>query len=196
MSSIWRKDYNDFYNTYKKKNKFVYDLNWCKSFINKYIEIPKNKTSLLDVGCGDGVWSIVLSDYFEVTGIDNSEIGIKNAIYFSKKNKKNINFICDNIEIIKDKYDVVFCRCPEFFGGYAPDDPVFQKFIPIVLNLCKNVLYFIVYSKPPFNKYANKEKTSYFHDPEILYQIFIKFGTVEVKYEKNYIILKLLLKNN
>ena len=49
MSSIWRKDYNDFYNTYKKKTKFVYDLNWCKSFINKYIEIPKNKTSLLTI---------------------------------------------------------------------------------------------------------------------------------------------------
>ena len=132
-----------------KKNKFVYNLNWCKSFINKYIEIPIEKQTLLDVGCGDGVWSIVLSDYFEVTGIDNSKVGIENAIHFSEEHGKNINFIYNDIEIIKDKYDVVFCRFPDFFSGYAPDDPVFQKFIPIVLNLCRNVFLFYCLFKIP-----------------------------------------------
>ena len=112
MTNIWRKDYNKFYDNHKKENKFVYNFDWCKSFIDEYIEIPKNKTSLLDVGCGDGVWSIVLSDYFEVTGIDNSKVGIENAVYYSKEHGKNINFICDDIETIKEKCDVVFCRCP------------------------------------------------------------------------------------
>ena len=64
MTNIWRKDYNKFYDDHKKENKFVYNFDWCKYFIDEYIEIPKNKTSLLDVGCGDGVWSIVLSDYY------------------------------------------------------------------------------------------------------------------------------------
>jgi SAM-dependent methyltransferase len=192
MTDLWRKDYNKFYSDHMKESKFVYDIDWCKSFINTYIETPKEKQTILDVGCGDGVWSIVLSDYFEVTGIDNSKVGIENAVHFSKEHGKNIIFICDDIEIMKDKYDVVFCRCPDFFSGYAPDDPVFQKFIPIVLNLCKNVFYFIVYSKPPFNKYANEEKTSYFHDPEILKEIFKKYGSVSVIYEQNYIVLKLI----
>ena len=193
MKETWRKDYDNFYDNHKKENKFVYDISWCRKFIDEYIEKPNESKSLLDVGCGDGVWSIVLSEYFNVTGIDNSKVGIENAIHFSKEHGKNIKFICDDIETIKDKYDVVFCRCPEFFSGYAPDDPVFQKFIPIVLNLCRNVFYFIVYSKPPFNKYANKEKTSYFHDPEIVAEIFKKYGSVSVIYEKNYIVLKLIL---
>lgn len=189
--NVWRKDYNKFYYDHMKENKFVYKFDWCKSFINTYIETPRESQTLLDVGCGDGVWSIVLSDKFNVTGIDNSKVGIENAIHFSKIHKKNINFICDDIENIKDKYDVVFCRCPEFFGGYAPDDPVFKKFIPIVLNLCKKTFYFIVYSKPPFSRYS-ETKTSYFHDPEVLRKIFEKYGSVHLKYEKNYIILKLI----
>ena len=55
------------------------------------------------------------------------------------------------------------------------------------------MFYFIVYSKPPFSKYANDEKTSYFHDPEVIKEIFKKYGNVDIKYEKNYIILKLKL---
>ena len=191
MTNLWRKDYNKFYSDHIKEGKFVYKIDWCKSFINTYIETPNEKQTLLDVGCGDGVWSIVLSDNFNVTGIDNSNVGIENAKHFSKQHGKNINFICDDIEIIKDKYDVVFCRCPEFFGSYAPDDPVFQKFIPIVLSLCKKTFYFIVYSKSPFSRYANEEKTSYYHDPKVLKLIFEKYGSVEIKYEKNYIVLKL-----
>ena len=193
MTNIWRKDYNKFYGEHRKEKKFVYNFNWCKSFVNKYIEIPKNNTSLLDVGCGDGVWSIVLSDKFNVTGIDNSKVGIENAKYFSNQHKKNINLICDDIEKIKDKYDVVFCRSPEFFSGYEPDDAVFQKYIPIVLNLCKKTFYFIVYSKPPFNTNANEEKTSYFHDPKVLRRIFEVYGLISVIYKENYIVLKLIL---
>ena len=105
--------------------------------------MPKEEQTLLDVGCGDGVWSIVLSEYFNVTGIDNSKVGIENAIHFSKEHKQNINFICSDIQIIKEKYDVVFCRCPSFFGGYSPEHPIFKKFLPIVLNLCKKTFYFI-----------------------------------------------------
>lgn len=187
---IWRKDYNKFYEDHKRKNKFVYNIDWCKSFVDTYIEKPKEKNTLLDVGCGDGVWSIVLSNYFDVTGIDNSKVGIENAILFSKEHGQNINFICGDIQSINNKYDVVFCRGAEFFGGYSPDDPVFKKFLPIVMNLCKKTLYFIVYSKPPFSRYANETRTSYFHDPEILRKIFQKYGSVYLKYEKNYIVFK------
>lgn len=191
MSDIWRKDYNEFYKNHADKNKFVYKIDWCKSFISQYVDKPSKKTSLIDVGCGDGVWSMVLSDYYNVTAIDNSIQGINNAKKAAIKYKKNINFICNDIQNIDDKYDVVFCRCPSFFGGYAPDDKVFQKFLPIVMNLCKKTLYFIVYSRPPFSTYANEKKTSYYHDPNILKNLFENYGKVELKYERNYIILKI-----
>ena len=155
--------------------------------------IPEEKKTLIDVGCGDGVWSIVLSNHFNVTGIDNSEQGIINAKNWAKKFNKNINFICGDIKDIKEKYDVVFCRCPSFFGGYEPEHPIFKKFLPIVLNLCKKTFYFIVYSRPPFSTYANEKKTSYFHDPDILKNLFENYGKVDLKYEKNYIILKLTI---
>ena len=84
-----------------------------------------------------------------------------------------------------------FVEVQNFLGGYAPDDPVFKKFLPIVLNLCKKTFYLIVYSKPPFSRYYNDTKTSYFHDPEIIREIFKKYGSVSVIYKENYIILKL-----
>lgn len=191
MTDIWRKDYNEFYKDHADQNKFVYKFDWCKSWIKQYIDIPEKKINLLDVGCGDGVWSIVLSDYYNVTAIDNSEQGIINAKNWANKYNKNINFICGDIKDIKEKYDVVFCRCPSFFGGYGPEHPVFKKFLPIVMNLCKKTLYFIVYSRPPFSTYANEKKTSYYHDPNILKNLFESYGKVDLKYERNYIILKI-----
>ena len=92
---------------------------------------------------------------------------------------------------MRSKYDIIFCRCPEFFGAYQPDDPIFQKFLKIVLKLCKKTLYFIVYSKEPFGRYSNEEKTSYYHRPKILKRLFKNYGSVKLIYENNYIILKL-----
>ena len=188
---IWRKDYESFYREHREKGGSVYDIDWCRSFVGKYIATPKSEKTLLDVGCGDGIWSIVLSDRFKVTGVDNSAEGIRNANILREKRRSDATFVEDSIEIIDTKYDIVFCRCPEFFGGYSPDSEVFQRFLPIVLNLCRETFYFIVYSKEPFGRYYNEEKTSYFHDPEVIDSLLSEYGRTETVYEDNYIVSRL-----
>ena len=188
---IWRKDYESYYREHREKGASVYDIEWCRSFTEKYVENPESRKSLLDVGCGDGIWSIALSDRFDVTGVDNSEEGIRNANMLKEKHGSNARFVLGDIESIDTKFDVVFSRGPEFFGGYAPDSEVFQRFFPIVLNLCKERLYFIVYSREPFGRYYNEEKTSYFHDPDTIDSLLSRHGRTESVFEDNYIVSRL-----
>ena len=73
---------------------------------SKIIELVNkgaNNSVLLDLCCGSGIYSILLSKYFmETIGIDNSKVNIEIANYNSTKN--NI-FICNRVEnIIKDTF--------------------------------------------------------------------------------------------
>ncbi len=194
MTHIWRKDYNSFYKIFLDKKQTVYNLGMCSKFIKERIinnNFINNYETLIDVACGDGIWSIVLSDFFHVTGVDNSYQAIINANILKNKYSKNINFICDDIKNINGKYDIVFCRGPEFIGGYSPDDNIFKNFIPKLIELCKKKLYIIVYSKEPFNYYANEKKTSYYHSPKVLTDIFSIYGKTYTTFKDNYIVLEL-----
>ena len=62
-------------------------------------------------------------------------------------------------------------------------------------ELFNDSYYFIVYSRPPFSRYANENKTSYFHDPKILHKIFSPFGKIEVTHKKNYIVVALSIES-
>jgi len=75
---------------------------------NKHI----NSCKILDVGCGEGYYSIYLASLgFKVTGIDISQ----RAINYSRKNAKNDRIKCKfirmdifNINQLKDKFDIIF----------------------------------------------------------------------------------------
>ena len=88
--------YNDIINLIKKNNKFT----------------------LLDLYCGVGIISILLSSYFKKTiGIEVNQNSIDMATYNSKINKcKNINFICSSVEEALDKINyensIIFINPP------------------------------------------------------------------------------------
>lgn len=192
-TKIWRKDYEAFYKSHAEQDKPVYDYAWCCNFIDFRLQLPANeiKPSLVDVGCGDGIWSIALSRYFNVTGIDNSQQGISNAKMLSKRYGHQPTFLLEDILTTKQRFEYAFCRGPEFFGGYAPETETFQLFKRAVVELFSKRMYFIVYSKPPFSCYANEEKTSYYHDPEVLVKEFSEYGECSTTYQQNYIVLEL-----
>ena len=82
-------------------------------YINKIF--GKNKIDIIDLGCGSGAISIVLSKKTNsnVFGIDISEKALKMAKRNSKENDADIVFIKSNmLDNIKDKYDVIISNPP------------------------------------------------------------------------------------
>lgn len=86
------------------------DLKFWSNLVQKYIDI-KSTTQILDLGCGNGRFSIYFSNEFncKVTGIDIS----KDMIDLSIKNdrNRNVNFFVDNakkISIPSNSIDLVW----------------------------------------------------------------------------------------
>jgi ubiquinone/menaquinone biosynthesis C-methylase UbiE len=66
------------------------DVHLLKDFIERLPE----KSKVLDAGCGAGIpISQVLSEHFEVTGVDFSEAQVERA----KKNVPNVKFLCEDM---------------------------------------------------------------------------------------------------
>ena len=91
--------------------KHIYDSLSIKLFLEKY-EI-KN-ADILDIGCGGGFPSIPIAiefPDFHITGVDsirkkiNAVENIKNSLKI-----KNLNLICDRVENLKQKYDIIVTR--------------------------------------------------------------------------------------
>lgn len=110
---------------------------------NDIIHLMKknNKFTLLDLYCGVGIISILLSSYFKQSiGIEVNQNSINMATYNSKINKcKNINFICSSVEDALDKINyeksVIFINPPRR-GIY---NSVIDKIMS--LNNVKQILY-------------------------------------------------------
>jgi SAM-dependent methyltransferase len=75
----------------------------------KLLKLKKEKTSILDLGCGQGILSRIVSKEFYYSGIDISPSLIKEARKLS--DKKNDIFLVGDItkdrSLIKDKFDYV-----------------------------------------------------------------------------------------
>lgn len=75
-------------------------------FANNFIS---PNSLILDIACGSGYGSNILSKANNVIGIDNSQEAIE---YAKKTYKGNINFICTSIEHVvfeEDKFDAIVC---------------------------------------------------------------------------------------
>ena len=105
-----------------------------KDFLN-YLSNKKDIKSVLEIGCGPGVYPIMHKNIFEkfdYTGIDIS----KSAIKFCKENS-DFNFICgDFIKMdLKEHYDLVF--------SHAVIDHVYDidAFIEKAISLSDNYVF-------------------------------------------------------
>ena len=89
--------------------KYIKD-NIIKNFEISSKSLPLKNLNILDIGCGGGLLSEPICRLgANVTGIDASLKNIEMAKYHSKKNKLNINYICNSPEKfkVKKKFDVV-----------------------------------------------------------------------------------------
>ena len=78
-------------------------------YLGKFITI-KQGLQVLEIGCGEGGNLVPFAEKgCFVTGIDNSEIRISQAISFFKERNLNGSFICENFLMHKTqrKYDII-----------------------------------------------------------------------------------------
>ena len=116
--------------------------NWLKSkelILNK---ISFTNKKVLDVGCGDGWFSLWCVDYGCIAdAIDPSDEQIKIA---KSKNEKRVKFIVsggENITSLNKKYNYIF-----FFNSlhHIPEDLMEQTLLECKKSLCEDGLIFII----------------------------------------------------
>ena len=108
------KIYNNRYESHTDSYNYSGGIRWAFSLIKdiiKYCDKASVK-NILDVGCGNGVKSVLLANYFsnaKLLGIDFTDEGIKKAnANYSKVS--NIHFDkADIFEMQTEKYDMVSC---------------------------------------------------------------------------------------
>ena len=140
------------------------------------------KRTLLDVGCGDGFWSLLLCDLFSVTAEDTSLGGV--LMGSSKDVDEKITWICADSRRIKEKHDIVFARSPSFFNKPL-DDSGFLEAFELIWERTRETLFFTINSTPPFCSYRNT--SLYHHDPSELRKFLGQHGRASVEYKNNYI---------
>ena len=152
---------NDWYNKMHQSHKIQH-----QDFI-QYLKTRKNLETVLEVGCGTGIYPIKLKELFaniKYTGIDISETAIKQC----KKNS-SFEFIAgDFIKLdISRKFDLVF--------SHAVVDHVYDvdEFVAKIVNLTKKYAYITAYRGffPDLKKHKmnwNHEDGSYYNDFSII----------------------------
>lgn len=168
---------------------------------------------LLDAGCGDGEWSVLLSEWFQVTGIDLSAGGIEAAQRRRRDAgipSERLEFRCGSaLDLGVETWDVVFCRAASFLN-LPSDHPAFRRNMETLLRNCLGgKLIYIKYSKPPYERWVGSnffagfdtdEKTApdsmwYYNDPEKMERDLRLFPFVQLQgvvMAGNYIICTIL----
>ena len=179
------------YDKFYKKGGFGYDkkLEHHKKWIySNFIKDGDIENTVLDVGCGDGFWSVILSPHFKsVTGVEPSRGGIEMA---NKRKIKlelnNTTFLVGNGLDVEDKFDVLFLRAPSFFNC-PPSSDLFFKSLEKMTSLYNKRLVWITPIKKPYNTW-NPAKSSYFQDPTNIDKVFSKYGNTTIEVIDNYLI--------
>lgn len=119
----------------------IHDANFLvhQNFMKYFLDRKKDVKTVIEVGCGAGVYAIRYKDLFNdlhYTGLDIS----KEAIEYCKKNS-DFNFICDDLikMEITQKYDLVY--------SHAVIDHVYDvdAFISKLILMCKKYAYINAY---------------------------------------------------
>lgn len=166
-----------------KQQEWYSHMHECHSIqhedFKNYLKTKKDVQTILEVGCGTGVYPIKFKDLFsnmKYTGIDFS----KTAIEQCKKNSE-FEFICgDFIKItLPTKYDLVY--------SHAVIDHVYDMdaFIVKVVDVCKKYAYVTAYRGyfPDLSKHKinwNDNDGCYYNDLSIK-QIKEKFSEIGLK---------------
>ncbi len=128
--------------------KHIYDSLALKLFFDKYA-MPSN---MLDIGTGGGFPSVPVAIAYpniKVTALDS--IGKKIRAIETIKNKlniQNLNTICDRVENINEKYDLVTARAVASL----------EKICNLALSKVKNGGYFVAFKSKKYQEEIDKSQ--------------------------------------
>ncbi len=158
--------------------------------------------TLLDVGCGDGEWSAILSQWFRVTGIDLSETGVATGRLRPSHGKLPMEFIHGSALDLPPGsfYDVIFARAPSYLN-HPTHHPLLRENLRNHLCHCRR-LYYIKYTKAPFERWvesrffagfdtdplAAPDSRWYYNDPVELQAMMRSFSRATVTHVENYFV--------
>ena len=140
------KAYADFYKTFHRKFKNTSSYSVYFLYLSILDKIFLKKYSLLDVGCGSGIFYRLLNNYKSILGLDFSKTMIELA---EKKNsKRNIRFENTSYEKFhsNSKYDAI--SLSGVYGHYIPWLNSFEVIKKSHELLNKNGILIISYSPP------------------------------------------------
>ncbi len=133
---------NDINYKYKTNTRYQRYLVEC---IENYIEDPNNIKSLLDIGCGQGLNTVLFAKDFpkaDIVGIDLSDVGIEYAHNRWGGVYDSVRFECGNVmdkDYSKEKYDIV--------TAFELLEHI-EDWKPIAKTMCKVAQKYIIVSAP------------------------------------------------
>jgi SAM-dependent methyltransferase len=130
---------NELYDKWYRAGGYGYNPVEERKWLHAHTSLSDFRGTCLDIGSGDGFWSWLLSEWYDVTGIEQYEdpVRIANAIRarLPKPIQRRTQFIAGDALDHHQRYDVVFCRAPSFLN-YPPR----SKFDPKLLDRDRKVL--------------------------------------------------------
>jgi SAM-dependent methyltransferase len=124
---------NDAYSSWYRAGGYGYDPKSSRLWLINETSVSDFRGTCLDIGSGDGFWTWLLAEWFQVTGIDPVAGGVDLANAIRRRLPRTIQrrtrFIVGDALEVADTYDVIFCRAPSFFNY-----PIFKPFSPTMLD--------------------------------------------------------------
>ncbi len=173
-------------------------------------DLARGSGSLLDAGCGNGEWSMLLAEWYHVTGIDLSSEGIakaREARDASGFTHEQLNFRCgDVLDVSGEIWDVIFCRAPSFLN-LPCEHPALRANFERLLQYCPGGrLIYIKYSARPYERWVQSnyfagfdtdpetapDSRWYYNDPEKLVELIGQITPRSVRHQVrgNYILIE------
>jgi SAM-dependent methyltransferase len=175
LGSIEVSDYDRHY----LSGSWGYKVTSQKNLLKKNTTLFEGSGTLLDVGCGDGFWSHILSEVYTVTAEDPCLGGL--MMGSANDPNKLITWVHGDSTKLTSKHDVVFARCPSFLNRERDDE--FIKNLEHLLERTKSLFMFTASTRAPFDTYADN-RGNYYHDPKGVEKLFSKYGKASVIYNK------------
>jgi SAM-dependent methyltransferase len=160
---------------------FGYDVKWGRDFLLRRTQLAKGSGTLLDVGCGDGFWSHLLSEWYDVTAEDPSLGGVMMG---AARGNEKVTFYHRGHTDSSTVCDVIFCRAMSQLSREIDD--VFRDTLECLLSRTRRQFIYIAYTELPFN--LRHPTSQYLHNPEDIQRCFSLYGTAETSFEDNYFV--------
>lgn len=138
-------------------------VNESRNWIINETSITKYRGTCLDVGSGDGYFSFMLAEWFNVVGIEPLEKTVFLANEIKKRQKtemiNRVDFLKGDALKHDCKYEVVFCRAPSFFNY-----PIYKEITKDIFDWDRKNLFGIW--KNNYSKEEYEEKVANYPPPQ------------------------------